>query len=131
MTKMPSIDDYMATEIISVGPEMDIHKAINILVDNRISGVPVVDDGGNLVGILSKKDCLKVAFSASYHQDLGGRVSDYMSADVETVDAGTSIIDMAERFLGGAYHRFPVIRNGRLAGLISRHDILKAIEEQW
>lgn len=131
MTDMPIIDDYMSTDIISVGPDMDIHKAINLLVDNRISGVPVVDDGGNLVGILSKKDCLKVAFSASYYQDLGGLVSDYMSADVETVDAGIGVIDMAERFLGGTYHRFPVISNGRLTGIISRHDILKAIEEQW
>ncbi len=131
MTDMPTIDDYMATDIISVAPGMDIHKAIKILVDNRISGAPVLDAGGNLVGILSKKDCLKVAFTASYHQDLGGRVSEFMSADVQTVDAGTSIIDMAERFIGGSYRRFPVIRNGRLAGLISRHDILKAIEEQW
>jgi len=131
MTDMPTIDDYMATDIISLDPDMDIHKAIKILVDNRISGAPVLDAGGNLVGILSKKDCLKVAFTASYHQDLGGRVSEFMSADVQTVDAGTSIIDMAERFIGGSYRRFPVIRNGRLAGLISRHDILKAIEEQW
>ena len=101
------------------------------LLNNQISGAPVLDESGNLVGILSKKECLKVAFSDSYYQNVGGQVSDYMSVDVETVDAGTSIIDMAEQFLGGTYHRFPVIRNGRLAGLISRHDILKAIEEQW
>ena len=131
MTELPRIDDFMTTDIKSVKPDMDIHAAIKILIDNGISGAPVVDEGGNLVGILSKKDCLKVAFSDSYYQDLGGRVSDYMSADVETVDAGTSIIDMAEHFLNGTYHRFPVIKNGRLAGLISRHDILKAIEEQW
>jgi len=130
MTDMLSIDDYMTVDIISLDPDMDIHKAIKILIENRISGAPVISDTGELVGILSKKDCLKVAFSANYYQDLGGRVSDYMSVDVETVNTGTSIIDMAERFLSGTYHRFPVVGNGHLVGLISRHDILKAIEEQ-
>jgi len=131
MTGTPIIDDYMTTEIVSFAPDMGIHKAIKVLVERRISGAPVIDEGGNLVGILSKKDCLKVAFADSYHQDLGGQVSEYMSAEVETVDAGTSIVDMAERFLGGSFRRFPVIENGRLTGLISRHDILRAIEEQW
>jgi len=131
MTELPRIDNFMTTDIKFLKPDMSIHAAIKILIDNGISGAPVVDEGGDLVGILSKKDCLKVAFSDSYHQNVGGQVSDYMSVDVETVDVGTSLIDMAERFLGGTYHRFPVIRNGRLAGLISRHDILKAIEEQW
>ena len=131
MTDLPIIDDYMTTDIISVQPDMDIYKAIKILLDNRISGAPVIDDKGHIVGILSKKDCLKVVFSASYNKDPGGRVSDHMSIDVETVDVGTSIIDLAERFLAGSYRRFPVFNNGRLVGIISRHDILKAIAEQW
>lgn len=131
MTDMPVIDDYMTREIISLGPEMDIHAAIKTLIEHRISGAPVVDEAGNLVGILTKKDCLKVAFAASYHQDLGGRVSEYMSAEVETVQTGTSIVDMAERFLGSTYRRYPVFDDDRLSGLISRHDILRAIEEQW
>ena len=131
MTDLPTIDDYMATDIISVRPDTDIYKAIKILLDNRISGAPVIDDNGKLIGILSKKDCLKVVFSASYYQDLGGRVSDHMSTDVETVDAGTSIIDLAERFLAGSYRRFPVVKRGNVVGIISRHDILKAIAEQW
>jgi len=131
MTDMPTIDGYMAREIVSFAPDTDIHKAIKVLIDKRISGAPVVDAAGNLVGILSKKDCLKVAFAASYHQDLGGRVADYMSTEVETVDSGAGVIGVAERFLGCSYRRFPVVAGGRMVGLISRHDILRAIEEMW
>lgn len=131
MNDMPTIDDFMATNVISLSPNTDIHQAIKILVGNRISGAPVLDEDGNLVGILSKKDCFKVAFSASYHRERGGPVSEYMTADVETVPSGTSIIEMAERFLKGTFRRFPVVGNGRVIGVISRHDILKAIEQQW
>jgi len=121
----------MTSDLVTFSPGMDIHRAIKLLVQNRISGAPVIDETNRLVGILSKKDCLKVAFSASYHQELGGRVSDYMSRDVETLDADTNIIEGAERFLNSVYRRFPVMDNGRLVGQISRHDILKAIEELW
>jgi len=131
VTKSSTIKDFMVKDLVTVTPDMDIHQAIKLLLTNRISGVPVINEGGELVGILSKKDCLKVAFSASYHQDWGGPVSDYMSADVQTIDVDANIIAVAELFLKTSYHRFPVMSNGRMVGLISRHDILRAIEELW
>ena len=121
----------MTAELVTFTLDMDIHQAIKLLLQNRISGAPVVDEHDDLVGILSKKDCLKVAFSASYHQEWGGRVSEYMSQEVETIEADTNIIEGAERFFDSVYRRFPVMDNGRLVGQISRHDILKAIEELW
>ena len=102
-----------------------------MLLDKSLSGAPVVDGEGNLVGVLSKKDCLKVAFSASYHKDWGGPVSDYMNRDVQTVEADTDIVEVAEIFLKGPYRRFPVMENGRLVGQISRHDVLRALDELW
>ncbi len=56
MNDMPTIDDFMATNVISLSPNTDIHQDIKILVGNRISGAHVLDEDGNLVGILSKKD---------------------------------------------------------------------------
>lgn len=131
MTKAKTVKDFMATDLVTVTPETDIHRAINLLLENRISGAPVVDERGELAGIISKKDCLKVAFNASYYQEWGGKVSDYMSVDVKTIEAETNIVEAAELFLKSTYHRFPVMRNGRLVGQISRHDILRAIEELW
>ena len=87
------------------------------------------NDRGGLAGVLSQKDCLKVIYGASYHQDWGGTVSQYMSREVEHIDAGSSILDAAEKFLESHFRRFPVLRDGRLVGQISRSDILRAIDE--
>jgi CBS domain-containing protein len=105
--------------------------AVKVLLENSISGAPVVDENGRLLGMLSQKDCFRVAFSASYHQDWGGRVSDYMSREVETIEADTDIVRVAEIFLKSRYRRFPVMSNDRLVGQISRRDVLKALEELW
>ena len=127
----PSIEEYMATGLVCFAPEDDIMYAARVLVDNHYSGAPVVDDAGNLVGVLSKKDCLKVVYGTAYHGDWGGQVQQYMSRDVEHIDADTSIVDAAEKFLESTYRRFPVLRNGHLVGQVSRCDILRAIDELY
>lgn len=131
MTERISVSDYMATELLVLPPEMEINRAMNVLLDAKISGAPVVDNKGELVGVLSKKDCLRAALQASYHQELGGSVSDYMSAPVETLSADLDITQAAQRFIASSYRRFPVIRDGRLVGQISRADVLRALSEQW
>lgn len=130
-TNAPKVADYMARRLVTLSPGLDIIKAMGILLDKRISAAPVVDDKGRLIGVLSKKDCLRVAFTASYHQEWGGPVADFMSHTVETIEADTDIVAAARKFLDGPYRVFPVMRDGRLAGMISRHDILKALSEQW
>jgi CBS domain-containing protein len=131
MNRSATARDYMTANPITVGPDLDIHKAIRLLLKHRISGAPVVDGQGNLIGIISKKDCLKVAFRAGYHKERAGPVSDYMSRDVQTVEAGTDIVAVAERFLKGPFRRFPVLADNRLVGQISRHDVLRALEDLW
>ena len=131
MSRPGTVNDYMSTELVTFAPDMDIHRAIRLLLEKRISGAPVVDAQGELVGVLTKKDCLNIAFSASYHQEWGGNVSDFMSRDVQTVDADTDIVEVAERFLKSRFHRFPVMRNQRLVGIISRHDVMRSLEDLW
>jgi len=77
--------------------------------------------------MLSEQDCMKVALHAGYHGELGGRVSEYMSTDVKTIDADTSILELAELFLKSPYRRFPVMKDNRLVGQISRRDVLRAM----
>lgn len=127
----PRVSDYMAQRLTTLSPDMNIIEAMKILLDGTLSGAPVIDEKGRLIGILTKKDCLKVAFSASYHQEWGGSVADFMTADVVTIDADTEIVSAAQRFRDGPYRLFPVLKGDRLAGMISRHDILKALIEQW
>ena len=128
---MPVVDDYMARDLITFRPEDDIHSAVKVLLDERISGAPVVNEHGSLIGVLSKKDCLRVVYSASYYDDWGGRVRDYMSPGAVTIESGTDIIAAADRFLYSSFRRFPVTDHGRMIGQISRHDILLALNDQW
>lgn len=124
-----TVADIMATRLVTLTPDTNIHEAISILLKKRISGAPVVDEDGALVGVLSKKDCLRVVFSARYHDDWGGPVREFMSAPAETLDAGQDLVSAAQIFLDSNFRRFPVLRDGALVGQVSRHDILKALCE--
>jgi len=123
------VRDYMAGHLVTFKPTTDVMDAIHALVHHRIAGAPVVNDQGDLVGMLSELDCMKVALNAGYYGDWGGPVSDYMTREVESVDADMNIVDLAQKFLDTGYRRFPVLRNHRLVGQISRRDALRALNE--
>lgn len=122
------VRDYMAASLVVLHPEMEMLHAVHLLVQNRISGAPVTDDRGNLVGVLSELDCMRVALAAGYHEEYGGLVGEYMSTDVRTVQADDSIVDLAQRFLDAPYRRYPVLQDNRLVGQVSRRDVLRALQ---
>lgn len=122
------VRDYMARTIVTFKPDTPVLDAVHTLVKNRIAGAPVVDDEGNLIGMLSELDCMKVALQAGYYGDYGGPVRDYMSKGVKTVNVEMSIVDLAQVFIDEPYRRFPVTDNNRLVGQISRRDVLRALE---
>ena len=123
-----SVKSYMAANLVSFTPEMDVLRAIHLLIEKRISGAPVVDEHGNLLGMLSERDCVKVALGAGYYNEFGGAVADYMTRDVETIDGDTSIVELAELFIKKPFRRYPVVENNRLIGQISVRDVLRALE---
>ena len=125
--KSALVKDYMTGKLVTFHPQTDVLDAIHELVKHGIAGAPVTDDRGNLVGMLSELDCMKIALHAGYHGHWGGPVAEYMTTDTETVDADMSIIDRAQRFLDTSYRRFPVVKDHRLVGQISRRDVLRAL----
>ena len=127
-TKSGLVKDYMTRSVITFRPETDVLDAVHVLVTNRIAGAPVVDAEGNLVGMLSELDCMKVALQAGYHGHWGGPVSDFMTTDTQTVDAEMNIVDLAQHFVDTGFRRFPVVDGNRLVGQISRRDVLRALE---
>lgn len=131
MRPQPRVRDYMATDLVLLRPDMEILHAMEVLLEERISGAPVVGSTGALMGVLSKKDCLRAALSAAYYQEWGSPVSGYMSNKVETLDADMDLVTAAERFLASSFRRFPVLEEGRLVGQISRADVLRALVENW
>jgi CBS domain-containing protein len=110
---------------------MDLLDAIRILVERRISGAPVVDARGSLVGVLTERDFLKAALVAGYHGERGGCVGDHMNANVEAVNADDSLFDVATRFVETKYRRYPVIEDNRVVGVIARSDVLRAVMDAF
>lgn len=130
-TPIATVADCMKVDLVTLSPEIEIVRAVAILLDNGISGASVLDASGELVGVLSKRDCLKAALNASYYKQWGGIVADYMSPEPQTLDAELDLVDAAERMIASSFRRFPVTRNGRFVGQISRTDVLKALSRQW
>lgn len=132
MLKSVKVREYMAASLVTLKPDMEILRAVHLFVQNRISGAPVVDQHGDIIGVLSEQDCMKVALNAGYYEEYGGRVDEYMSKEVRTVDADASILELAEMFLSAPYRRYPVVDDdNRLVGQISRRDVLRALEKLW
>lgn len=129
MLKTESISKHMATKLITFTPQTSIKEAMNTIVKKKISGAPVVDKSGRLIGLLSEKDCIRAVLEGPYNQrpSLTETVGDFMSTEVRTMTPDKSIMDVALEFAHSQYKRFPVVENGRLVGQISRVDILQAI----
>jgi CBS domain-containing protein len=121
--------DYMTRHLITLTPDMEVMHAVGIFVERQISGAPVLDPTGNLVGMLSEKDCMRVALSAGYYGEWGGRVAEYMHSPVATIDADMPIVEVAQLFAEREYRRYPVLEDARLVGQISRSDVLRALQQ--
>ncbi|WP_372739069.1 CBS domain-containing protein [Neptunomonas sp.] len=130
MLKSVKVQDYMATGLITFHPETDLFAAINSFLRYKISGAPVTNEHGELVGIISEVDCLKAILTLTYHEEeVGGTVGNYMTPNVQTIGHDANIIEVARIFIDKGRRRLPVTREGKLVGQISRSDILRAVEE--
>lgn len=121
------VRDFMVTKPVVFTRETDLLDAVRVLVDRHISGAPVVDERGNLVGVLTERDFLKAALVAGYHGERGGCVGEYMTCDVEAVNADDSLLDVAARFVETKYRRYPVMEDNRVVGVVARRDVLRAV----
>lgn len=124
-----SVRDHMTRNLLTFTPDTDVMSAIGALVKSGHSGAPVCEESGRLVGMLSEKDCLKVAVVASYEGVSPGSVRDFMTTSVRCLSPDDTLLEVANRFLDSPYKRFPVVEDGRLVGQISRRDVLKAIHD--
>ncbi len=125
------VTDYMTVEkyLISFQPDTDIYFAIETLINRAISGAPVVDNNGNLVGVLSEKDCLRVLMEMGMHEMPAGLVEEFMTKEVVTMDSTKSILDAVWLFRNSAFRRFPIVEGKKLVGLLTRRDVLRAVKD--
>jgi CBS domain-containing protein len=127
MKHKPRVRDFYTAGPVTVQPGTPIMRAVQIMIDHDISGMPVVDEAGRLVGILTERDCIRKAVEAGYLNEPGGVVAEYMSTDVQTVGPNDALMDVAARFVDSPFRRFPVVEHGRLLGIIGRRDFLRAM----
>jgi predicted transcriptional regulator len=123
------VADYMSRKLITFSPGTSVVEAMGVLLDKKISGAPVVDEGGALVGVLSEVDVMAVVIQDSYYNEEAGIVADYMKRQVDTVEPECDIYSLAERFHQEHRRRYPVVKNGKLLGQISRRDVLRAARD--
>lgn len=123
------LDDFMARELITIRPDVNVMTVVHLLVEHGYSGMPVLDEQGALVGMISEHDCLRGILSGTYQGDLGEiSVGDVMQTQVDRIEIGVSVVDAATRMIELGRRRLPVVdRDGTLIGQISRRDLLRAV----
>ncbi|MCS3456144.1 CBS domain-containing protein [Aeromonas rivuli] len=122
--------DYMQVRPITFKAEMMVQSAVAKFINSNQLGGPVIDEAGHLIGWVSEQDCISVMLKEAYHCEQVAQVKDVMRKDVLTVNPDTSMLELAEMMLGQKPKMYPVLEGGRLVGVISRHDVMKAIHNQ-
>ena len=122
------VRDHMSTNLVTFHPEDSIDKVLEELTKRKISGAPVLDETGGLVGVISERDCLAEIIKGKYTNTVRfpAKVKEHMSTNVMTMDPEMSLFDAAQKFLECKIRRFPVLKNGHLVGQISLSDVIRA-----
>lgn len=122
------VSDYMTKKLVTFTPDQSILGVMEQFTKYNISGGPVMDENGFLVGIISEADCMKQISESRYFNQpiLDKSVERFMTKNVETIPHDMSIFDAAGVFDRGNRRRLPVMKDGLLVGQISRKDIVIA-----
>jgi CBS domain-containing protein len=118
----------MLAHPVKMKPDDNLRDAMRVIIDNKISGVCVVDEEENLVGILSEMDCLRAILGAIYNETGVGSVSEYMTRDnLIVAHPNEDIVDVAQDMLRINKRRRPVVEDGKLIGQVTCRQLLSAV----
>ena len=147
---MLKVKDIMTTEIITVSPETEIVQATKLLLENRMNGVPVLDETGKLVGILCQSDLIaqqrklpipsfftlldgliplisKKQIDKQVRKIAAVTVAEAMTPNPVTVQPDTNIEEVAALMVDRNFHTIPVVDEGKLVGIVGKEDILRTL----
>jgi len=138
--------DIMATQVVTAMPDMSIRHVVEIMLERGVSGLPVVDDTGTLVGIITEGDLLERgelgaalylpssgapksadALARAFVKGHSWKVGDVMARGVVSAGENTSLGRIAALMIERHIKRVPIVRDGRLVGMVSRSDLLRGI----
>jgi CBS domain-containing protein len=139
--------DVMTTHVVTISTGASAAQAAELMLQHRISGLPVVDRNGNVVGIVTEGDFLRRAelgterqrprwleflagpgrLAAEYSRASGRKVDDVMTSDVRTIDEEVELSEVVRMMESYQIKRLPVVRDGKLVGIVSRANLLHAL----
>jgi len=118
--------DIMTTRLIRATTDMSIAQVVKLLVNNRVTGLPMVDKVGKLIGIVSEFDVLEQLHSTAKVDPKVLQKKTYYSQQIESVNAEDTLADIVKKFIFKKVRRLPVLdAEGRLVGIISRRDLMR------
>jgi CBS domain-containing protein len=123
---MLTAGEIMTEDLVTVRPEDSVEHAIQLLLEAQISGMPVANEQGHLVGVITEFALLGVVYD---HQIKGQTVGQHMTRELITVDINDPVNRVADLCIVHRVRRVPVMKNGRLVGIIARRDVLRALME--
>ena len=149
---MPAVRDIMDTRIPTVTPQDSVEKVVHLMADQELPAVPVVNEGGRCVGIVTESDLVigdderdlrlphmislfggvvfldsLKRFEERLRKATAGDVEDMMTADPLTVDADAEVREAARLMTKSGHNRIPVVEHGRYVGLVSRAEVLETL----
>jgi len=125
---MYEAQSIMTKDIVTINQNTPIYEVLNVMIGARISGLPVVDDGNNLVGIITEKDLMPIF---KHHSLTNQTVADYMTKEVKTFSPEASIDEISEFFATHSFRRVPIVKDKKLVGIVARRDIISLIIHLW
>ena len=120
---MATIRSIMTKDLITVRPETGLRDAVQLLIQHGITGLPVVDEAGHIMGVLSEKDLLK-----AFYED-AKTVEALMTKDPECVGVDAELVEVFDILMTNSFRRILVQEDGKLVGLVSRADLMPVVLE--
>jgi CBS domain-containing protein len=150
-----TVADIMDDDPVTVGPDDDVETVVRLLRRNELPGVPVVNEGGRCVGIVTEADLVIADEQGDLHiphyvelfggvvfleplrrfeerlkKAVASRVEDLMTAEPTTIESGASVHEAGRLIARSGHNRLPVIEHGRLVGVVTRVDVLEALTRE-
>ena len=126
--EIPTARDIMKPKPYAVSGDVELSEAIRLLLGKGFSAAPVIDASGRLIGVLSEYDCVAVLAHAAADKWPLGNVADRMTRDVESVSPSEDLFALSTRFCQGHHRRLFVVEDGQLVGVISRRNLVGALD---
>jgi CBS domain-containing protein len=125
---MVQAKDIMTKRLMTIRPQAKIIEVIKLMVDHRVTGLPVVNDDMDLLGMVTEKDILKILL---YEKDIKSRTaSDLMTTEITSFNEDENLMPILKSLVENNFRRVPILSDEKLVGIISRRDIMNFLSEK-